>query len=103
MMSLFGLSADIDLDIMKKGQDLDITSSILLGMREVFDYHTPDIVCIHGDTTTTMATAMAAFYAGIPWLVEAGLRTHDMMAPFPEGIIVALLASLRNFILHQLN
>ena len=86
VMSLFGLSADIDLDIMKKGQDLsDITSSILLGMREVFDYHTPDIVCIHGDTTTTMATAMAAFYAGIPVAhVEAGLRTHDMMAPFPE-------------------
>ena len=86
VMSIFGLSADIDLDIMKKDQDLsDITSSILLGMREVFQHHKPDVVCIHGDTTTTMATAMAAFYAGISVAhVEAGLRTHDIMAPFPE-------------------
>lgn len=86
VLSIFELSADIDLDIMKKDQDLsDITSSILLGMREVFNHHKPDLVCIHGDTTTTMSTAMAAFYAGIPVAhIEAGLRTHDLTLPFPE-------------------
>ncbi len=86
VMSVFGLTPDIDLDIMKKNQDLsDITSRILLNMREIFQLHKPDVVVVHGDTTTTMATAMAAFYAGIPVAhVEAGLRTHDIMAPFPE-------------------
>jgi UDP-N-acetylglucosamine 2-epimerase (non-hydrolysing) len=86
VMSVFGLTPDIDLDVMKKNQDLsDITSRILLGMRKVFELHKPDVVVVHGDTTTTMATAMAAFYAGIPVAhVEAGLRTHDIMAPFPE-------------------
>jgi UDP-N-acetylglucosamine 2-epimerase (non-hydrolysing) len=86
VMDVFSLSPDIDLNIMKKNQDLsDVTSKILLNMREVFNLHNPDIVFIHGDTTTTMATAMAAFYAGISVAhVEAGLRTHDIMAPFPE-------------------
>jgi UDP-N-acetylglucosamine 2-epimerase (non-hydrolysing) len=86
VMNVFGLTPDIDLDIMKNNQDLsDITSRILLNMREIFKLHKPDIVVVHGDTTTTMATAMAAFYASIPVAhVEAGLRTHDIMAPFPE-------------------
>jgi len=86
VMSVFGLTADIDLNIMKKGQDLsDITSSVLLEMRGVFERLKPDMVCIHGDTTTAMATAMAAFYASIPVAhIEAGLRTHDLHAPFPE-------------------
>jgi UDP-N-acetylglucosamine 2-epimerase (non-hydrolysing) len=86
VMSVFGLVPDIDLDIMKKNQDLsDITSRILLNMREIFQLHKPDLLVVHGDTTTTMTSAMAAFYAGIPVAhVEAGLRTHDIMAPFPE-------------------
>ena len=86
VMNVFSLSPDIDLNIMKKDQDLnDVTRKILLNMREVFKKNKPDVVFIHGDTTTTMATAMAAFYAGIPVAhVEAGLRTYDIMAPFPE-------------------
>lgn len=99
VMSIFGLSADIDLDIMKKEQDLsDITSSILLEMREIFKLHKPDLVCIHGDTTTTMSTAMAAFYAGIPLAhVEAGLRTHDFTAPFPEEYNRRLASMISQF------
>ena len=71
---------------MKAGQDLtDVTSSVLLGMRGVFAEHRPDVVLVHGDTTTTLASAMAGFYAGVPvGHVEAGLRTHDVYAPFPE-------------------
>jgi UDP-N-acetylglucosamine 2-epimerase (non-hydrolysing) len=86
VMDVFGLSPHIDLNVMKKNQDLtDVTSKILLNMQEIFKLHNPDVVYIHGDTTTTMATAMAEFYAEIPVVhVEAGLRTHDIMAPFPE-------------------
>lgn len=86
VLKVFELSPDIDLDLMKPGQDLfDVTASVLLGMREVFRQHRPDVVLVHGDTTTTLATAMSAFYAGVPvGHVEAGLRTHDVYAPFPE-------------------
>jgi UDP-N-acetylglucosamine 2-epimerase (non-hydrolysing) len=86
VLKVFELVPDIDLDLMKPGQDLfDITASVLLGMRAVFQQHRPDVVLVHGDTTTTLATAMAAFYAGVPvGHVEAGLRTHDISAPFPE-------------------
>lgn len=86
VLKVFEISPDIDLDLMKPGQDLfDVTASVLLGMREVFREHRPDFVLVHGDTTTTLATAMAAFYSGIPvGHVEAGLRTHDVYAPFPE-------------------
>jgi len=86
VLKVFEVSPDIDLDLMKPGQDLfDVTASVLLGMREVFRQHRPDVVLVHGDTTTTLATAMAAFYAGVPvGHVEAGLRTHDVYAPFPE-------------------
>lgn len=86
VLKVFELSPDIDLDLMKPGQDLfDVTASVLIGMREVFRHHRPDVVLVHGDTTTTLATAMAAFYAGVPvGHVEAGLRTHDVYAPFPE-------------------
>jgi UDP-N-acetylglucosamine 2-epimerase (non-hydrolysing) len=86
VLKVFELVPDIDLDLMKPGQDLfDITASVLLGMRAVFQQHHPDVVLVHGDTTTTLATAMAAFYAGVPvGHVEAGLRTHDVSAPFPE-------------------
>lgn len=86
VLKVFEISPDIDLDLMKPGQDLfDVTTSVLHGMREVFRQHRPDVVLVHGDTTTTLATAMAAFYAGVPvGHVEAGLRTHDVYAPFPE-------------------
>ena len=86
VLKVFEVSPDIDLDLMKPGQDLfDVTASVLLGIRDVFRQHRPDVVLVHGDTTTTLATAIAAFYAGVPvGHVEAGLRTHDVYAPFPE-------------------
>jgi UDP-N-acetylglucosamine 2-epimerase (non-hydrolysing) len=86
VLKVFDITPDIDLDLMKPGQDLfDVTASVLLGMREVFRHHRPDILLVHGDTTTTLATAMASFYAGVPvGHIEAGLRTHDLYAPFPE-------------------
>lgn len=86
VLSLFEVAADVDLNLMKPGQDLfDITSSVLLGMREVLREHRPDALLVHGDTTTSLATAMAGFYEGVPvGHVEAGLRTHDIHAPYPE-------------------
>lgn len=86
VLKIFEIAPDIDLDVMKPGQDLfDVTSSVLLGMKSVFAEHKPDAVLIHGDTTTTLAAGMAGFYAGIKvGHVEAGLRTHDLYAPFPE-------------------
>jgi UDP-N-acetylglucosamine 2-epimerase (non-hydrolysing) len=86
VLQIFAIQPDIDLNLMKAGQDLfDVTSLVLLGMRDVFAEYRPDAVLVHGDTTTTMATAMAGFYAGVPvGHVEAGLRTHDVYAPFPE-------------------
>jgi len=86
VLGLFDIKPDIDLNIMKHGQDLtDVTSSILTGMRDVFSRCTPDLVLVHGDTTTTLATSIAAFYAKIPvGHVEAGLRTNNIYAPFPE-------------------
>jgi UDP-N-acetylglucosamine 2-epimerase (non-hydrolysing) len=87
VLRVFGIEADIDLNLMKAGQDLsDVTSSVLLGMRGVLQSAAkPDVLLVHGDTTTTLASSMAAFYAGVPvGHVEAGLRTHDLQAPFPE-------------------
>ena len=86
VINIFEIQPDIDLNLMRAGQDLfDVTSSVLLGMREVFKEQKPDAVLVHGDTTTAYATATAAFYAGIPvGHVEAGLRTHDIHSPFPE-------------------
>jgi UDP-N-acetylglucosamine 2-epimerase (non-hydrolysing) len=71
---------------MKPRQDLfDVTTSVLIGMRDVLSQHKPDALLVHGDTSTTLATAMAGFYLGVPvGHVEAGLRTHDLQAPFPE-------------------
>ena len=86
ILKLFGLSADFDLRVMRKGQDLtDITQRILLGMRELFSKHSFDLVVVHGDTTSGFAAALSAFYAHIPVAhVEAGLRTGSLDAPWPE-------------------
>jgi len=86
VLGIFEITPDIDLNVMKQSQDLfDVTSSILMGMRDFFTKHKPDVVLVHGDTTTTFATSVAAFYSGIPvGHVEAGLRTYDLHAPFPE-------------------
>ena len=86
VLQIFGVKPDFDLNIMKQGQDLyDVTSRVLLGMRDVLDEAKPDVVLVHGDTTTSMAAAMAAFYRQIPvGHVEAGLRTHNIYSPWPE-------------------
>ena len=86
VLSIFELTPDIDLNVMKKGQDLfDVTSNILLKMRDTLRDVRPDLVLVHGDTTTTFATSLACFYLGVKvGHVEAGLRTHDIQAPFPE-------------------
>lgn len=86
VLKIFEVTPDYDLNIMKLGQDLyDVTSRVLTGMRDVFKKCRPDVVLVHGDTTTSMATALAAFYQQIPvGHVEAGLRTHNMLSPWPE-------------------
>lgn len=86
VLSLFHITPDFDLDIMRPGQDLsDITCRILRGLKPVFSGFRPDVVLVHGDTTTTMATSLAAFYQRIPvGHVEAGLRTGELYSPWPE-------------------
>ena len=86
VLNLFEITPDFDLNIMKAGQDLyDVTARVLTGMRDVFEKVTPDVVLVHGDTTTSTAAALAAFYKQIPvGHVEAGLRTHNIYSPFPE-------------------
>lgn len=86
VLKIFDVKPDIDLNIMKQGQDLtDVTIRILNGMRDVFKECKPDVVLVHGDTTTSTAAALAAFYAQIPvGHVEAGLRTHNIYSPWPE-------------------
>lgn len=86
VLNLFEITPDYDLNIMKQGQDLyDVTSKVLTGMRDVFKKVIPDIVLVHGDTTTSTAAALAAFYQQIPvGHVEAGLRTHNIYSPWPE-------------------
>lgn len=86
VLSLFDIKPDFDLNIMKQGQDLyDVTSRVLLGMRDVFKTCVPDILFVHGDTTTSTAAALAAFYHQIPVVhVEAGLRTGNIYSPWPE-------------------
>lgn len=86
VLCIFDIIPDYDLDIMQPGQDLyDVTSRVLLGMRDVFADSRPDIVLVHGDTSTSTAAALASFYAHIPvGHVEAGLRTHNAYSPWPE-------------------
>lgn len=86
VLKIFDVTPDYDLNIMKQGQDLtDVTARVLTGLRNVFKECRPDVVLVHGDTTTSTAGALAAFYAQIPvGHVEAGLRTHNLYSPFPE-------------------
>ncbi len=86
VLKIFDITPAYDLNIMKAGQDLyDVTSRVLLGMRDVLKTVNPDIVLVHGDTTTSTASALAAFYQQIPvGHVEAGLRTHNIYSPWPE-------------------
>ncbi len=86
VLQVFEIIPDFDLNIMKQNQNLtNLTSSILIEMNKVFTKFTPDMLLVHGDTTTTLATSLAAFYSSIPiGHVEAGLRTYDLKAPFPE-------------------
>ena len=86
VLTIFDVKPDFDLNIMKQGQDLyDVTARVLTGMRDVFKECKPDVVLVHGDTTTSTAAALAAFYQQIPvGHVEAGLRTHNIYSPWPE-------------------
>ena len=86
VLTIFDIKPDYDLNIMKQGQDLyDVTARVLVGMRDVLKESQPDVVLVHGDTTTSTAAALAAFYQQIPvGHVEAGLRTHNIYSPWPE-------------------
>ena len=86
VLEIFEIKPDYDLNIMKPGQDLyDVTAKVLLGMRDILKEEHPDVVLVHGDTTTSTAAALAAFYQQIPvGHVEAGLRTHNIYSPWPE-------------------
>ncbi|MCS2306972.1 UDP-N-acetylglucosamine 2-epimerase (non-hydrolyzing) [Bacteroides thetaiotaomicron] len=86
VLKIFEVIPDFDLNIMRQGQDLtDVTARVLTGLRDIFKECHPDVVLVHGDTTTSTAGALAAFYAQIPvGHVEAGLRTHDVYSPWPE-------------------
>jgi UDP-N-acetylglucosamine 2-epimerase (non-hydrolysing) len=99
VLNHFKITPDIDLNLMKSGQDLSsLTSSILLKLKGVFDEIKPDLILVHGDTTTSMSAALAAFYAGIKvGHVEAGLRTHNILSPFPEEfnrVVTSKIASI---------
>ena len=99
VLSLFDIKPDYDLDIMQANQDLyDVTSRALLGLRDVYKDCKPDVVLVHGDTTTCFTASLAAFYAQIPiGHVEAGLRTGNMMAPFPEEANRSLVGRLAHY------
>ena len=99
VLDLFEITPDYDLNIMKSEQDLfDITSKILLRIKKVLQSESPDVVLVHGDTTTSMAVAMAAFYLKIPvGHVEAGLRTHNISSPFPEEFNRQLVSRVATF------
>ena len=86
VLRIFDITPDYDLNIMKQGQDLyDVTARVLTGMRDVLNEVKPDVVLVHGDTTTSTAAALAAFYQQIPvGHVEAGLRTYNIYSPWPE-------------------
>ncbi|MGW8169113.1 MAG: non-hydrolyzing UDP-N-acetylglucosamine 2-epimerase [Sulfurovaceae bacterium] len=99
VLELFEITPDYDLNIMKPGQDLyDVTANVLLGMRDVLNEFKPDIVFVHGDTSTTFTTALACFYQKIPVAhVEAGLRTYDIYSPWPEEVNRQLTGRLATY------
>lgn len=99
VLDIFDIKPDYDLNIMKDGQDLyDVTSRVLLGMRDVLKTSSPDVVLVHGDTTTSTAAALAAFYQQIPVAhVEAGLRTNNIYSPWPEEINRQLTGRMASF------
>lgn len=99
VLEIFDIKPDYDLNIMKRGQDLyDVTARVLTGMREVLKEIKPDIVLVHGDTTTSTAAALAAFYQQIPvGHVEAGLRTHNIYSPWPEEMNRLLIGRLATY------
>lgn len=99
VLSLFDITPDYDLDIMKSGQDLfDITTQVLNDFRQVLIDDKPDVVLVHGDTTTAMASAVASFYLNIPVAhVEAGLRTYDLNSPFPEEFNRQVVTKIAKF------
>lgn len=88
VLTLFNIQPEFDLNLMQRGQDLtDITARVLIGLRDVYEQWRPDVVLVHGDTTTTMATALSAYYQRIPVAhVEAGLRTGNLYSPWPEEL-----------------
>lgn len=99
VLNIFDVTPDYDLNIMKQGQDLyDVTSRVLVGMRDVLTEVKPDIVLVHGDTTTSTAAALAAFYQQIPvGHVEAGLRTNDIYSPWPEEMNRQITGRIANY------
>ena len=99
VLTIFDIKPDYDLNIMRQGQDLyDVTARVLTGMREVLKEIKPDIVLVHGDTTTSTAAALAAFYQQIPvGHVEAGLRTHNIYSPWPEEMNRLLTGRLATY------
>jgi len=99
VLDVFDLKPSVDLNIMSSKQDLfDITSRVLIEMRSVYKEYKPDIVLVHGDTTTTLASSLAAFYLGIKvGHVEAGLRTYNLQAPFPEELNRQFTGKIANF------
>lgn len=99
VLKIFEVTPDYDLDIMQQGQDLyDVTSKVLMGMREVLKASKPNVVLVHGDTTTSMAAALAAFYQQIPvGHVEAGLRTHNIYSPWPEEMNRQITGRIASF------
>jgi UDP-N-acetylglucosamine 2-epimerase (non-hydrolysing) len=99
VLDLFDITPDYDLNLMKAGQDLyDITANVLLGMKDVLSDFKPDVVLVHGDTTTTSATSLSAFYQQIKiGHIEAGLRTNDLSSPFPEEANRQITGVLANY------
>lgn len=99
VLNIFEVKPDFDLNIMKQGQDLyDVTARVLTGMRDVLKECKPDVVLVHGDTTTSTAAALAAFYQQIPvGHVEAGLRTHNIYSPWPEEMNRQITGRIANY------
>lgn len=99
VLHLFDIKPDYDLNIMKSGQDLyDVTSRVLLGLRDVYKEAKPDLVFVHGDTSTSMTAALAAFYQQIPVAhIEAGLRTHNIYSPWPEEMNRLIISRIAKY------